>query len=123
MATDSGRPLLAWERASKDYDAGNRRAFDGLPRPPHCDPRILHHPQDGCDFCNEATVLQEERAILGISNSGHSNRMYPCPADQARSKEQYSAWPGNRAKTYEQLDKEAAAFAQQLRDLGLVVDK
>lgn len=62
---------------------------------PHCDSRILHLPEE-CGYCADATVLQEERARLGISNSGHVNRQWPCPADQARSKAQYSLWPGNR---------------------------
>ena len=123
MSTDGERPLLAWEHARSAYELGDREAFAHLPRPPHCDARLLHAPEDDCDFCDGATELQVERERLNISNSGRQNRKWPCPADQARSKAQYHAWPGNRAKTYAKLDEEATAFAQWLDDNGLVVKK
>lgn len=123
MSTDGERPKLTYERAQEAYTSGDRGAFHGLPRAPHCDGRILHHPTlDACDFCAQAIELQEERERLGISNSGHANRQWPCPADQARSKAQYSAWPGNRPKTEKQINDEAAAFAAELRRLGVIVD-
>ena len=73
---------------------------------PHCDARILHLPTE-CFFCKEAVDLQKERELLEVSNTGHANRKWPCPADQARSAKIMNSWPGNRAKTLEDLDKEA----------------
>lgn len=122
MSTEGERPLLASELAAQRYEAGDRTAYDGLPRAPHCDSRILHAPNTGCDFCTEATELQEERERLDISNSGMTNRKWPCPADQARPRAQYEAWGGNKPKTREQLDEEGREFAEALRRLGKVVD-
>lgn len=83
--------------------------------PSHCDSFILHHPTlDSCDFCSNATVLQEERERLGVSNTGHSNRDWPCPADVRRSKEQYNAWPGNKPTTSKQLEERAANLRKEL---------
>ena len=121
MSSDRERPKLAWELASEAAKAGNRNAYASLPRPPHCDPRILHAPSAGCDFCVEAVELQAERERLEISNSGMANRKWPCPADQARGKAHYEAWGGNKPKTYKQIEEEAAAFAAQLEAMGLVV--
>jgi hypothetical protein len=58
---------------------------------------ILHLPEE-CKYCADAKPLQEERERLGISNTGHANRKFPCPADQARSAKVYNRWPGNQAK-------------------------
>jgi hypothetical protein len=117
------RPKLARELAAERYAQGDKTAFDGLPRPSHCDSRILHHVDDGCDFCRDAVALQEERERLGVSNTGHANRKFPCPADQARSAKDYHRWPGNQPKTMKQMDEEAAAFAEELEKHGLVVKK
>ena len=92
-------------------------------RAPHCDSRILHHVDDGCDFCKQAVPLQEERERLGVSNTGRANRKFPCPADQARSAKDYHRWPGNQPKTIAQVDEEAARFVDELDKLGLVVKK
>lgn len=116
---DPDQPKLAYELASERYAAGDRTAFDGLPRPSHCDPRILHHPTlDDCDFCKENTELQEERERLGISNTGHSNRKWPCPADQARSKSQYHAWGGNRPANRTKMDEEWKKLKEELAKSG-----
>ena len=80
-------------------------SWDKLPdRCPHCDARILHKPEE-CVYCAKATVFQEERERLGVSNTGHANRKFPCPVDQARSKANYNAWHGNRAQTQQDIDR------------------
>ncbi len=91
-------------------------------RAPHCDSRILHLPSE-CGYCGDAKELQAERERLGVSNSGHANRAWPCPADQARAKAKYSAWHGNRAQTHEQADAEAKAYAADLRAILDEVEK
>lgn len=102
------RPMTAWEaaslkaeriRAGGEWNASPTDAFKGLPRPPHCDPRVLHAPE-ACEYCRRATELQEERVRLDISNTGCSNRKYVCPADLARPVGQPGAhdrWGGNVA--------------------------
>jgi hypothetical protein len=85
VSTENERPKLSIEGPYETWPC----------RAPHCDSRILHLASE-CSYCADAAPLQEERERLGISNSGHANRQYPCPADQARAKTQYSAWPGNR---------------------------
>ena len=68
---------------------------DGPERFPHCEPRVLHLPED-CKYCADAPMLQEERVRLEVSNTGHTNRKFPCPAEQARSlKNSINKWHGN----------------------------
>lgn len=74
-------------------------------RYPHCDPRVLHVPEE-CMFCAEAKELQEEREKLGVSNTGKNNRSWPCPADKARSSTSLNSWHGNRAMTEAQAEEE-----------------
>lgn len=64
---------------------------------PHCDARVLHLPEE-CIYCEDRADLQEEREKLGVSNTGHSNRAWPCPADKARSSESLNGWHGNTAR-------------------------
>lgn len=98
------RPRLAVERAAAaeisweeipdfEYDGmrGYRCTF------PHCDSMILHVPGE-CEYCAQATWLQEERVRLDVSNTGHTNRAWPCPADRRRSADDYDAWGGNKRK-------------------------
>lgn len=98
------RPKLLIEKA-----ANGEISWDQVPRAPHCDYRILHVPKD-CVFCSDAVELQEEREALGISNTGHANRKWPCPADNARSSKSLNAWGGNRAKTRKDLEENDKAF-------------
>lgn len=63
-------------------------------RPPHCDPRILHAP-DECDYCASAVNLQEERRRLDVCNSGRTDRKWPCPVEKARSLVGAHKWQGN----------------------------
>lgn len=111
MSSEDERPRLSIEGPYEQWPC----------RAPHCDSRILHTPEE-CDFCRDAAPLQAERERLGVSNTGKTNRKYPCPADQARSPKDYHAWGGNRPKTFEQVEEEAAAFAERLKELGLVID-
>lgn len=75
---------------------GPIEGWPGWPcRAPHCDPRVLHLPEE-CEFCAAATALQEERERLQVSNSGHANRRWPCPADVERGADSYHQWGGNR---------------------------
>jgi len=76
------RPLLQYEQGVQG-------------RPPHCDPLVLHAPEE-CQFCAAATELQEERQRLNISHTGHANRLWPCPSAQRRSLSTIHAWAGNR---------------------------
>lgn len=62
---------------------------------PHCDSRVLHHP-DACMYCADATWLQDERAALDVSHTGTSDRRWPCPADEQRGAESLNSWGGNR---------------------------
>lgn len=115
--SDRERPKLKFEQALDRTDSGKREAFNALPIPPHCDPRILHHKNDECEFCSEAKELQDEREQLGISNTGHANRKYPCPADEARSKANYNAWPGNRPTTRLQIEENCKKLVEELKDI------
>ena len=71
--------------------------WDEIPRAPHCDARILHAPES-CSICASATELQEERARLGVNNTGQTDRQWPCPAERARSLENMHKWFGNTPK-------------------------
>lgn len=64
---------------------------------PHCDSRILHAPEE-CATCAKFEALQQERVEKGVSNTGLENRRWTCPADLARTVEQYDAWWGNKRK-------------------------
>ena len=41
---------------------------------PHCDQRILHGPEDGCEFCNRHPDWQALREAWGIAFTGHVPR-------------------------------------------------
>lgn len=45
-----------------------------LARFPHCDQRILHGPEDGCEYCNAYPEWQALRAAWGIAFTGHAPR-------------------------------------------------
>jgi hypothetical protein len=95
--------------------------WEKLPRAPHCDARVLHKPEE-CVFCARATALQEERERLEVSNTGHANRKWPCPADKARSSQSLNAWHGNRALTQEDLDREDKEWEKLREKLKLEDD-
>lgn len=96
---------------------GGELKWDAFPeRAPHCDPRVLHKPEE-CKFCGDAVILQEEREKLGVSNTGHANRAWPCPADKARGSKSLNAWHGNRAATEAQLEDESKEWKKLSKDL------
>src|SRR3972149_2570059 len=65
---------------------------------PHCEPRVLHTPEE-CVYCREATDLQTERRDLDVSNTGVANRLWACPSERARSLKTMNLWPGNRPQS------------------------
>jgi len=86
------RPKTKIERAMDD-----EIPWEDMGTLPHCDARVLHSPED-CIYCAKRVDLQEERVLLGISNTGKTNRAWPCPADKARSAESLNGWHGNVAR-------------------------
>lgn len=120
---EGGRPMLAVEIASHEDQKGDRDAFrqfmDEMGTPPHCDARILHRPED-CQFCARAEVMQMEREMLGVRNTGvegeQAGRKWPCPAELARSKESLGAWGGNRPIT--DVEYAATTLRSHRGDLG-----
>ena len=89
------RPKLMIEKYG-DKEITEKELYDWLgdQRFPHCDARILHLPEE-CDYCKDATLLQEEREQLDVSNSGHQNRGWPCPVEKVRSLKTAHQWHGN----------------------------
>lgn len=68
---------------------------------PHCDQRILHAPEDGCEYCNDQPEWQALREAWGIAFTGHepAEGQLPCPADAARppgSGADHRRWGGNK---------------------------
>jgi len=67
---------------------------------PHCDQRILHAPEDNCEYCNQCSDWQELRVAWGIAFTGHlpevGSGILLCPADFNRDQVDYNAWGGNR---------------------------
>lgn len=83
-------------------------------QPPHCDQRVLHAPEDNCEFCNMHPEWQELRRMWGIAFTGHSfdnkgvphvdeygNMTLPCPAEYNRGMASVNGWHGNVAHTPE----------------------
>jgi hypothetical protein len=81
---------------------------------PHCDPRVLHAPEDNCQWCNMHPEWQELRKMWGIAFTGHSfdkhgkpfedqygNTQLPCPAEANRGMRSINSWGGNIAFTPE----------------------
>lgn len=68
------------------------------PQFPHCDPRILHAPNE-CEFCDMHPDWQELRIIWSIAFTGYEpeEKELPCPADYARG-DNHKLWHGNVAK-------------------------
>jgi hypothetical protein len=79
---------------------------------PHCDQRVLHAPEDNCEFCNMHPEWQELRKAWGIAFTGHSYDKHgdplpdgnggvilPCPAQYNRGMTSVDGWHGNVAFT------------------------
>jgi len=93
---------------------------------PHCDQRVLHAPEDNCEFCNMHPEWQELRKAWGIAFTGHSydsdgklfvdeynNVQMPCPAEANRGMKSINGWSGNVAFTPEVQ----AAREEQMQEL------
>jgi hypothetical protein len=65
---------------------------------PHCDERVLHGPDDGCQFCDALPEWQTLREAWGIAFTGHPPEPghLPCLADATRGLGAAHDWPGNR---------------------------
>lgn len=65
---------------------------------PHCDPRILHAPNE-CKYCDAHKDWQYLREMWGISFTGHDPKegrsMLPCPSEYARPLSTINKWDGN----------------------------
>jgi hypothetical protein len=83
---------------------------------PHCDPRVLHAPEDNCEFCNKHPLWQELRKAWGIAFTGHSfdkdGKLFeldhgwiqqPCPAEANRGMKSIDGWHGNICMTPERI--------------------
>lgn len=111
------RPKTSVERAM-----GGEITWDQLPsRAPHCDPRVLHLPEE-CTYCADARELQAEREQLEISNTGHSNRKWPCPGDRERGLKSLNRWHGNRAQTKEEVEAASRAWREAVAKLSFCDD-
>lgn len=101
---DEKRPRLwvekLWDKEITDAEIPKFVTNGHEHRWPHCDARILHAVGE-CEYCDMAKDLQSERETLDVSNTGKTNRRWPCPADLARKPEQYNAWSGNRPENAE----------------------
>ena len=113
-----GREKLWVERAAAgeiEWRSIPESMFDGGKYQfPHCDARVLHLPEK-CVYCAKFTALQEERQRLNVSNTGETNRGFPCPADHARGQASLNSWHGNRALTQQQLDEEDRAWKKEMQ--------
>jgi hypothetical protein len=69
-----------------------------IPQFPHCDPRILHAPNE-CEFCDMHKEWQYLRQMWSIAFTGYTpeEMELPCPADHARG-DNHKLWGGNTAK-------------------------
>lgn len=68
------------------------------PQFPHCDPRILHAPEE-CEFCDMHPDWQILRQYWRIAFTGYEpeEKELPCPADHSRG-ENHKLWHGNVAQ-------------------------
>lgn len=88
--------------------------LDHIDQFPHCDQRVLHAPEDNCEYCNAHPEWQALRLAWGIAFTGHSfdkngklhvdeygNTTQPCPAEANRGMQSLNSWHGNVAMTPE----------------------
>jgi hypothetical protein len=96
---------------------------DHIEQFPHCDPRVLHAPEDNCIYCNAHPEWQALRIAWGIAFTGHSfdnqgNPMpdanggviLPCPAQYNRGMTSVNGWHGNVPVTPEEDKRREEAF-------------
>lgn len=64
---------------------------------PHCDPRILHDPEDECEVCDQHPEWQELRKMWKINFTGKRVPDFIiCPSELERPLDTINAWPNNR---------------------------
>jgi hypothetical protein len=90
--------------ATERYEAWNEFVHGRLTNGPdetipHCDSRILHHPNE-CRYCNRPD-WQDERKRLGIALTGRDpdDGQVPCEADAERppgAPNDHRHWGGNK---------------------------
>lgn len=83
-----------------DYDRAVEESANKCGTIPHCDSRILHHP-DECEYCADRPELQQRRRQLKIAFTGHEPKAdeIPCEADLERgpgSQADHRRWGGNK---------------------------
>ncbi len=61
---------------------------------PHCDQRILHAPEDNCEYCNECPEWQALRKAWGIAFTGHSpsGQLPQCGRPMKETFPGYGSW-------------------------------
>jgi hypothetical protein len=88
--------------------------FKYITQTPHCDGKVLHAPEDNCDYCNAHPEWQELRQMWGIAFTGHSEdtvkafdfqtqkeydkKLIPCPSEWDRPLDVINKWPRNTPK-------------------------
>jgi hypothetical protein len=83
---------------------GSSKKLPEPPQFPHCDARILHAPEDGCEYCNERTEWQYLRDVWGMNFTGKREPGKSlCPAEIERALTNINAWPGNVLTGPEQI--------------------
>ena len=64
---------------------------------PHCDPRVLHAPSEGCEVCNMHPDWQELRVTWKINfTGGRAHNFIACPSELERPIGTINRWAGNR---------------------------
>lgn len=108
-----------------DYQLFLQSLWDSgaLKNAPHCDSRVLHEPRK-CHYCamDDYSPLHEFRLEHGISYTGGEPKMWPCPAEEVRSKQVIDMWHGNQAKTTDDLEREDAEFHRVMKMYALMYD-
>lgn len=73
------------------------RVAQVIPQFPHCDSRVLHGPDQGCQYCDRHPDWQQLRDMWGINFTGENDEnKIPCPSTRRRPLSAVHAWPGNR---------------------------
>lgn len=102
---------------------------------PHCDQRVLHAPEDNCEYCNAHPEWQALRVAWGIAFTGHSFNpdgslqvdvhnqvLMPCPAEAVRDIETIHNWHGNIPMTPEASKAFGEFLDQRHKDIAEHLD-
>lgn len=85
---------------------------------PHCDPRILHAPNE-CIYCDKHPKWQQLREVWGINFTGENDvTKSKCPAEQARELNTIELWGGNVPyKKEEELPKKCTLSGRPVEEV------